>query len=117
MIELPSGLNFHNFNLDCKTDLWFKKRKEETVKQWLARVSYDGDDSLLNDFKWREFNEYWSKDSFKISFSVLSFLAENKLEKETFEELIGFELNLKGSHNWTLSEIKKLELMMNIKLL
>ena len=51
------------------------------------------------------------------SLSVLSFLRETRINRETFEELIGFDLDLRGTHNWTLSEIRKLELMMNKKLL
>jgi len=44
-------------------------------------------------------------------------MKENNIEKEAFEELLGFEVDLKGSYNWTISEIRKLELMMNVKLL
>jgi hypothetical protein len=39
------------------------------------------------------------------------------MEKETLEDLIGFELDLSGSYDWRLSEIKKLELYLNKKLL
>ena len=38
------------------------------------------------------------------------------MKKETLEELVGFDLNLKGSHNFTLSELKKLELYTNLDL-
>ena len=40
----------------------------------------------------------------------------NIMKKETLEELLGFDLNLKGSHNFTLSELKKLELYTNLDL-
>lgn len=64
MIELINGMDFHNFNLDCKPKEWFKRNKE----------------------------------------------------KETLEELVGFDLNLKGSHNFTLSELKSLETYTNLDL-
>lgn len=37
-------------------------------------------------------------------------------KKETLEELVGFDLNLKGSHNFTLSELKSLEIYTNLDL-
>ena len=38
------------------------------------------------------------------------------MKKETLEELVGFDLNLKGSHNFTLSELKSLEIYTNLDL-
>ena len=111
-----SGINYHNFLLDTKPFEWFKKQKEETIGQWLKRTAYQGNNDLLSEWRWRERNEYWLEDAQKIAVSVLIFLRENKIEKETFEDLCGFELNLKGSHNWKLSEIRKLELLLNKKL-
>lgn len=32
MIELKDGMNFHNFNLDCKPREWFKRRKRNLLK-------------------------------------------------------------------------------------
>jgi hypothetical protein len=40
-----------------------------------------------------------------------------KMKKETLEDLVGFELILNKQHDWKLSEIKKLELYLNEKLL
>lgn len=117
MVELKDGLNFHNLYLDYQPRTFFKRRKDESVGDWLSRTAYQGEDSFFGKLEWRERNEYWLKDSFTISLTVLSFLRENEINKETFEELIGFELQLKGTHDWTLSEIRKLELMMNKKLL
>lgn len=116
MIELTDGINYHNFLLDIKPEIWFKRQKEETVGNWLMRVSYQPKTNFLFNLKWRSKNEYWLDDAYKIALSVLIFLRENKIEKETFEDLCGFELNLKGSHDWRLSEIRKLELLMNKKL-
>ena len=39
------------------------------------------------------------------------------MKKETLEELCDFEINLKGSHNWTIAELSKLELYTNLKFL
>ena len=117
MIELVNGMDFHNFNLDCKPKEWSKRNKEkETVGEWLTRVSYHPKRDFLQDLKFREKNEYWLKESARISIFVLSFLRENSMKKETLEELLGFDLNLKGSHNFTLSELKKLELYTNLDL-
>lgn len=55
-------------------------------------------------------------DSKVFSVCVLSFLRENNLKKQTLEELLGFDLNLKGSHNFTLSELKSLEIYTNLDL-
>ncbi len=117
MIELKDGLNFHNFYLDCQPRTFFKRVKGETVGDWLTRTAYQGDAGFLGKLHWRKTNDYWLDTSFEITFAVLSFLRENKIEKGDLEELIGFDLDLRGTHNWTLSEIRKLELMMNKKLL
>ena len=117
MVELVNGMDFHNFNLDCKPKEWFKRNKEkETVSEWLTRVSYHPEIDFLQNLKFRKKNEYWLKDSARISIFVLSFLRENSLKKETLEELVGFDLNLKGSHNFTLSELKSLEIYTNLDL-
>lgn len=39
-----------------------------------------------------------------------------KTKEETFEDLCRFELNLRGDYNWTLSEIRRLELLLSKKL-
>ena len=59
MIELINGMDFHNFNLDCKPKEWFKRNKEkETVGEWLTRVSYHPKRDFLQDLRFREKNEY-----------------------------------------------------------
>ena len=80
----------------------------------LLDFSEKGD--FLQELKFREENDYWLKESARISVFILSFLRENNMKKETLEELLGFDLNLKGSHNFTLSELKKLELYTNLKI-
>jgi len=117
MIELIDGINFHNFMLDSKPKSWFKKGREETVDNWIKRVAYQGKSNFLSESKWRQSNKYWINSSVEISLSVLTFLGENNMEKETLEDLVGFELNLKGSYDWKLSEIRRLELILNKKLL
>lgn len=116
MLEIPSGLDFQNFNLDCQPEKYFKKKKDETVKEWLARVSFK-ESGWLEKAKFRKENDYWIRKSFNISLAVLSFLRENNMTKETLEELCSFEIDLKGSHNWTIAELSKLELYTNLKFL
>lgn len=114
MIEIPDKLNFHNFNLECKPKLWFKRRTEESATDWLSRVAIQGDDFDL--FRWRTNNKYWLDSSSAISLCILKFLRKNKMTKNTLEELIEFELDLQGSYDWRLSELKKIELHTGIKL-
>lgn len=114
MIELKDNINWHNYNLDCKPESWFKKNKNETVISWLSRISYQPAESLL---EFRQKNEYWLGSGFRISLAVLSFLRENNMQKETLEDLVGFELDLRGKHDWRLSEIKRLEKQLDKKLL
>ena len=78
MVELVNGIDFHNFNLDCKPKEWFKRGKKETVGEWLTRVSYHPKRDFLQNLKFREKNEYWLKESVRISLFVLSFLHENR---------------------------------------
>ena len=117
MIELKDGINFHNFLLDTKSREWFKRTKKETVSDWLTRIAYQQNTDFRVDFKWRKDNDYWIKSSCNISISVLSFLRENRMQKEVLEDLVGFELDLTGKHDWKLSEIKRLEKQLNKKLL
>jgi len=107
MIELKDGINYHNFLLDIKSKEWFKRQKEETIGQWLKRTAYQG-----NGFPKRD----GTNDSFKIAVSILSFLRENKIEKETFEDLVGFEVDLHGQFDYPISQIRKIELIINKKL-
>lgn len=116
MLEIKDGMDFHDFMLALKPESWFKRREDETVTDCLNRISHR-DSKWLEKVEWRERNSYWLDDAFKISLTISSFLRENEIDKEVFEELVGFEVNLSGSHDWNLSEIRKLELIMNIKLL
>ena len=100
-------INYHNFLLDTKSEEWFKRQKEETIGKWLKRTAYQGEG-----FTKRTYTD----DSIKIAVSVLSFLRENKVEKEEFEDLIGFEMDLHGQFDYTISQIRKIELIINKKL-
>lgn len=117
MIEIKDGINFHNLYLDYKSEAWFKRKKDEAVTSWLFRTSYLPNESLLPKLKFRQDNDFWLRDSAKISFAVLSFLRENSMQKSTLEDLIGFEFDLSGSYDFKLSELRKLELYLNKKLL
>ena len=115
-MEIPSGLNFHNFYRDCQSEVWFKRRVGETVMELVSRIAYK-ESGWLEKAKFRQKNDYWISRSCNISLAVLSFLRENSMTKETLEELCGFEIDLKGSYNWTISELSKLELYTNLKFL
>ena len=115
MIELKDGIDFHTFEASFKPEVWKRRRERESVTEWIERVSIK-DSGWLEKAKFRENNSYWIESSFKISVAVLSFLRENKMEQETLEDLVGFELILNKQHDWKLSEIKKLELYLNEKL-
>ena len=116
MVELKDGMDFHDFMWSLRSDDWKKKRKDESILDWLHRVSLK-DSGWVEKFEWRKKNRYWTDVSSKIALSVLTFLRENNVNQEDLEDLCGFELDLKGSYDWKLSEIKKLELLMNKKLL
>jgi hypothetical protein len=102
-----SDINYHNFFLDTKSREWFKRQKEETIGQWLKRTAYQGEG-----FPKREHTD----DSIKIAVSVLLFLRENNIEKEDFEDLVGFEVDLHGQFDYTISQIRKIELIIDKKL-
>lgn len=116
MIELKSDMCWRTFYLDSKPKIWFKRVKDETMHQWLARVSYPAGGALER-LEWYEANESWVGDSGRIAYKILDFMRVNKVSKTDFETMCQFELNLKGTHNWTLSELKTLEHLMNIKLI
>ena len=115
-MEIPSGLNWHNFYRDCQSKVWFKRREGETVMELVSRISFK-ESGWLEKAKFREKNDYWISRSCNISLAVLSFLRENSMTKETLEELCNFEIDLKGAHNWTIAELSKLELYTNLKFL
>jgi hypothetical protein len=107
MIELIDGINYHNFLLDTKSKEWFKRQKKEAISKWLSRTAYQG-----NGFS----KGLHTKDSIKIAVSVLSFLRENGIEEEDFEDLVGFEVDLHGQFDYTISQIRKIELIINKKI-
>ena len=109
MIELTNGINFHNFNLDCKPKEWFKRGKKETVGEWLTRVSYHPEIDFLQNLKFRKKNEYWLKDSARISLYVLSFLRKNNLSKEKMEEDLNMEIDLSSHYDYKMSETEKIK--------
>ena len=110
------GLNWHTFEASFRPEGYNRRREGESVSEWIERVSIK-DSGWLEKAKERQRARLWSKDSSKITLSVLSFLRENSMEKETLEDLVGFEIYLSGSYDFRLSEIRKLELYLNKKLL
>lgn len=110
MVELVNGMDFHNFNLDCKPKEWFKRNKEkETVGEWLTRVSYHPEIDFLQNLKFRKKNKYWLKDSARISLYVLSFLRQNNLTIEQMEDELGMGLDLSSNYDYRMSEICKIK--------
>jgi hypothetical protein len=110
MLELIDGINFHELLYATRSDAWKKRREDESLVEWFNRVSIPTN-KWLEKFEWHKNNKYWLEASLNISFAVLSFLGENKIKKEDFEDELGFKLDLKGTHNYLLSEIKKIELI------
>lgn len=116
MIEIKDNLNWHTFEASFRPEGYNRRKEGESVLEWMERVSIK-DSGWLKESKERQCDRFYSNESIKISLSVLSFLRVNKMEKKTLEDLVGFELELNGSYDWRLSEIKKLELYLNKKLL
>lgn len=108
MIEIKDGINWRNFYLDSLPKSWFKKDVNESNGEWFERVAY-ADSGWLEKAQFRRDNQYWIKDSVRISLAVLSFLRENNIKKEDLEEQLNFDLSLKGDHEYTIKEIRKIE--------
>lgn len=84
-------------------------KEKETVGEWLTRVSYHPKRDFLQDLRFREKNEYWLKDSARISLYVLSFLRQNNLTIEQMEDELGMGLDLSSNYDYRLSEICKIK--------
>lgn len=113
---LKDNLNWHSFEASFRPEGYKIRREGESVSEWIGRVSIKSS-GWLEEAKYRDANDYWIESSSKIALSVLIFLHENSMEKETLEDLLGFEIDLTGSYDFRLSEIRKLELYLNKKLL
>lgn len=95
-----------------------KRLEGETIQEWLNRVSIK-DSKWLEEFKWREENEYWLKQSFTIAIKILSAKRSQNISKEQLEEMCGFEIGniLKGKQDMTLSQLCKLQDVLHIDLI
>ena len=101
-LVLQDRMNWHTFEASFRLEGYNRRREGESVSQWLERVSIK-DSGWLEKAKERQRARLWSKESTEISLSVLSFLRENEMKKETLEDLVGFELILNKQHDWKLS--------------
>jgi hypothetical protein len=108
MIELTDNIDFNNFLAELKPPGWYKRRSDESNVDWIKRVAIK-DSGWLEKAKERERNRYWSKESSKFCLSVLSFLRENKIEKEKMEDDLNMEINLSSQYDYKMSEIVKIK--------
>ena len=108
MIELKDGINFHNLLLNTKSEIWFNKGKEETIEQWVGRIAYQRENVSKR--------VRATEEGVDIALAVLSFLRRNNIKKEDLEEQLNFELDLSGSYDWRLSEIRKIEEITKLEL-
>lgn len=114
MIDIRcSNIDWFDFYHRTKSDSWKKRQKDESVKDFLDRVSLPS--NCLEVFEWRRNNEYWLNSSFKISLTILIYLRKNNISVVELYDLCGFEFSLKGDQDFKLSEIKKIELVTGIK--
>ena len=109
MIELKDGTNFHNLLLNTKPELWFKKGKEESIEDWVGRIAYQRENVSKR--------VRATEEGVDIALAVLNFLRRNNIKKEDLEEQLNFELDLSGSYDWRLSEIRKIEEITKLELL
>jgi hypothetical protein len=95
-----------------------KRQEGESVSDWLKRVAIK-DSGWLDKAKWRQKNEYWLKQSFRIAIRMLRTMREQNISKEQLEEKCGFELGraLNGDKDFTLSEICKIQQVLKISLI
>ena len=105
---LQDKMNWHTFEASFRPEGYNRRREGESASEWIERVSIK-DSGWLEEAKWRQRARLWSKDSSKIALSVLSFLRENNMEKETLEDLVGFDLDLSGTYDWRISEKAKID--------
>lgn len=114
MIEIKDGMDFHDVLASTRSEAWKKRRAGESPREWLSRVSIPSNKSLEL-FQWRKNNAYWMESSTKICLSILEYLRGNAFLKEYLESNLGFELDLTSKKDWTISELKKIELITGIK--
>ena len=108
MIELKDRINWNNFLAELKPPGWYKRRSDESNVDWIKRVAIK-DSNWLERANERKRNRYWNKESSKFCLSVLSFLRENKIEKEKMEDDLNMEIDLFSSYDYRLSEMCKIK--------
>ena len=108
MIELKDRINWNNFLAELKPPGWYKRRSDESNVDWIKRVAIK-DSNWLERANERKRNRYWNKESSKFCLSVLSFLRENKIEKEKMEDDLNMEIDLSSQYDYRLSEMCKIK--------
>ena len=108
MLELTENMNFNNFLAELKPPEWYKRRLDEGNVDWIKRVAIKDTNSLERHNE-RKRNRYWNKESSKFCLSVLSFLRENKIEKQKMEDDLNMEIDLSSSYDYRLSEMCKIK--------
>lgn len=108
MLELKDNINWNDFLAELKPESWYKRRSDESNADWIKRVAIK-DSGWLEKAKERERNRYWSKESSKFCLSVLSFLRENKIEKEKMEDDLNMGIDLSSQYDYRMSEIVKIK--------
>ena len=108
MIGLTDNIDYNNFLAELKPPRWFKRRSDESNVDWIKRVAVK-DSNWLEEFKERQRNSYWSKESSKFCLSVLSFLRENNIEKEKMEDDLNMEIYLSSQYDYRMSELIKIK--------
>lgn len=95
-----------------------KRREDETIGDWLIRVSIE-DSGWLEKAKWRQENKYWLNQSFRMAIVILRTIREKNISKKQLEDLCGFKLGrtLNGDEDLTLSQICKIQEVLEIKLI
>lgn len=116
MIELIDGIDFHNFMLDQQSKEWFKRTKEETVIEWLVRVSYKPIDNGQT-YKDRLTNQEYYYERMLIEFKIFKYLKNNNIELETLIDTLGFEFTLNNKYDFTLKEIFQIQKQIGVKLI
>ena len=108
MIELTDNIDYNNFLAELKPCSWYNRREGEGNVDWIKRVAIK-DSNWLERHNERKCNRYWNKESSKFCLSVLSFLRENKIEKEKMEDDLNMEIDLSSSYDYRLSEMCKIK--------
>lgn len=91
------------------------------IENFMKLVSNE-ESGWLKDSKYRKENRYWIRTSQKIALIILEKLDELNIDKfdlskQTNIPFCKIEKMIKGSYNFTLEEIRKIEISLNIEII